>query len=165
MSKLHYIRVAQNLLKLLRDKGISKNKIDSEELNSVIRYLYSENLNEFTFEQYNNMLIYSSYIIFTKIRPSMTLSECYGNLLQKLDLAKETENTIKKRNNMQPVIDLLLEKKRNKEPFNLPEGFKFVKKTNVKYNSRLAPHFLEILGEGNFICYQILEDILFHISN
>ena len=66
---------------------------------------------------------------------------------------------------MEPAIDFLLEKKENKEPYNLPEGFKFVQKTNVKYNSRLAPHFLEILGESKFICYQVLEDIIFHIFN
>ena len=35
----------------------------------------------------------------------------------------------------------------------------------VKYNSRLAPHFLDILGEGKYICYQVLEDILFHMFN
>ena len=66
---------------------------------------------------------------------------------------------------MEPVIDLLLEKKENKEPYNLPEGFKLVQKTNVKYNSRLAPHFLKILGESKFVCYQVLEDIIFHIFN
>ena len=71
----------------------------------------------------------------------MTLGECYGNLLRKLSLEKETENTIKKKNQMQDVIDLLLEKKANKEPFNMPEGFKFVIKTKVTYNCRLAPHF------------------------
>ena len=43
-----------NLLKLLRDKGISSKKLELEEFNSLIRYLFNENLNEFTFEQYNN---------------------------------------------------------------------------------------------------------------
>ena len=38
-------------------------------------------------------------------------------------------------------------------------------KTNVKYNSRLAPHFLSILGESKFVCFQVLEDIIFHIFN
>ena len=45
----------------------------------------------------------------------------------------------------------------------LPEGFKFIQKTTVKYNSRLAPHFMDILGESKFICYQVLEDIIFQI--
>ena len=66
---------------------------------------------------------------------------------------------------LEPVIDLLLDKKENNETFNLPEGFKFIQKTTVKYNSRLAPHFMDILGESKFICYQVLEDIIFQIFN
>ena len=153
----------QNLLRLLREKGISKNKLDTEEFNSLIRYLFNENLTSFTFEQYNNLLIHLSYIIYTKKRPTLTISECYGNLLRKLSLQEETDGTIKKKNRMQPVIDLLLELKENKEEFNMPEGFKFAIKTKVRYNNRLAPHFCDILGEGRYICYQIVEDILYNI--
>ena len=65
----------------------------------------------------------------------MTISECYGNLLKKLDLQEETESTKTKKNKMQPVIDLLLELKENKEEYNLPEGFKFTIKTKEKENS------------------------------
>ena len=164
-SEVDLVINKKNLLKLLRDKGISKNRIDIEEINALIRYLYNENLTVFTFDQYSNLLIHLSYLIYTKIRPSMTIGECYGNLLRKLSLEQETESTIKKKNRMQPVIDLLLEKKENKEPFNMPEGFKFAIKTKVRYNNRLAPHFCEILGEGNYICYQIIEDIIFNIFN
>ena len=64
---------------------------------------------------------------------------------------------------MQPVIDLLLDLKENNEEFNMPEGFKFAIKTKVRYNNRLAPHFCDILGEGKYICYQIVEDILYDI--
>ena len=153
------------LFKLLRDKGITKNKIDLEEFNALIKYLYNENLTSFTFEQYSNLLAHLSYLIFTKIRPSMTLGECYGNFLRKLSLQKETEGTIKKKNSMEPVKNLLLELKENKEDFNIPPGFKFTIKTKVRYNNRLAPHFQEILGEGKYICYEIIEDIIFNIFN
>ena len=164
-SEVDFVIKKKNLFKLLRDKGITKNKLDLEEFTSLIRYLYNENLTSFTFEQYSNILIHLSYLIYTKIRPSLTIGECYGNLLRKLSLQEETESTVKKKNNMQPVIDLLLELKENKEDFNLPEGFKFTVKTKVKYNNRLAPHFCDILGEGNYICYQIVEDIIFNIFN
>ena len=155
----------RNLLKLLRDKGISSKKLDLEEFNSLIRYLFNENLNEFTFEQYSNLLVHLSYLIFTKIRPTMCLGECYGNLLKRLNLQSETENTTKKKNMMQPVIELLKEKKMNKEEFNLPEGFKFTVKTKVKYNNRLPPHFIDIIGESAYVCYELIEEIIFDIFN
>mgnify|MGYP002626069953 FL=1 len=155
----------RNLLKLLRDKGITSKKLDLEEFNSLIRYLFNENLTEFTFDQYSNLLIHLSNLIFTKIRPTLTLGECYGNLLKKLTLQSETEMTVKKKNMMQPVIELLLDKKKNKEDFNLPEGFKFTVKTTVKYNNRLPPHFVDIIGEGAFICYELVEEIIFDIFN
>ena len=164
-SEVEQVIKKRNVLKLLRDKGISSKKLDLEEFNSLIRYLFNENLNEFTFEQYNNLLIHLSYLIFTKIRPTMCLGECYGNLLRRFNLQNETENTTKKKNMMQPVIELLKEKKINKEEFNLPEGFKFTVKTKVKYNNRLPPHFVDIIGEGAYICYELLEEIIFNIFN
>ena len=164
-SEVDFVIKKKNLFKLLRDKGITKNRLDLEEFNSLIRYLFNENLTSFTFEQYSNILIHLSYLIYTKIRPSMTIGESYGNLLKKLSLQQETESTVKKKNHMQPVIDLLLELKENKEDFNLPEGFKFTVKTKVKYNNRLAPHLCDIIGEGNYICYQIIEEIIFDIFN
>ena len=162
-SEIDFVIKKQNLLKLLRERGFTKNNIDLEELTTLIRYIYNENLTSFTFEQYTNLLIHISYLIYTKIRPSLTVSECYGNLLKKLSQQEETETVVKKKNPMQPVINLLLELKDNNEPYNMPEGFKFGIKTKVKYNNHLAPHFAEILGEGRFICYEIVEDIIFDI--
>ena len=65
---------------------------------------------------------------------------------------------------MQPVIELLKEKKMNKEEFNLPEGFKFMVKTKVKYNNRLPPHFVDIIGESSYICYEIFIRYYWYIS-
>ena len=164
-SEIEQVIKKRNLLKLLRDKGISNKRLDLEEFNALIRYLFNESLTEFTFEQYSNLLVHLSYLIFTKIRPTMCLGECYGNLLRRLNMRNETENTTKKKNMMQPVIDLLLEKKMNKEEFNLPEGFKFIVKTKVKYNNRLPPHFVDLIGESSYICYELVEEIIFNIFN
>ena len=164
-SELDLVIKKKNLLKLLRDKGISKSRIDLEELNTLIRYLYNENLTEFNFDQFNNLLIHLSYLIYSKVRPSLTISECYGHLLKKLDLQEETESTKVKKNKMQPVIDLLLDLKENKEEYNLPEGFKFTIKTKVKYNKILPPYFLEKFGETQIMCYEIIEDLIFNIFN
>ena len=81
-SEVEQVISKRNLLKLLRDKGISNKKLDLEEFNALIRYLFNENLSEFTFDQYSNLLVHLSYLIFTKIRPTMCLGECYGNLLR-----------------------------------------------------------------------------------
>ena len=47
----------------------------------------------------------------------------------------------------------------------MPEGFKFVTKKSVKYNSKLPMNLLSILGESKFICFQVLEEIIFDIFN
>ena len=72
---------------------------------------------------------------------------------------------IKKNNIMKPVMQLLLERKRNKEEFNLPEGFKFIVKTKVRYHNILPPHLIDIIGESKFICYEIIGDIIYDIFN
>ena len=153
------------LLRMFRDKGINKTRLDLDELNGIIRNLFNDNLVDFDFNQFCNLLVQISFLIYTKRRPTLTIGETYGILLRRFKLSQQNESAIKMRKQMEPVIDLLLEKKENKEPYNLPEGFKFVQRTNVKYNSRLAPHFLDILGESKFVCYQVLEDIIFHIFN
>jgi hypothetical protein len=150
---------------MFRDKGINKTKLDLDEVNDIIRNLFGDNLIDFDFNQFCNLLVQISYLIYTKRRPTLTIGETYGILLRRFKLLNQSEASIKIRKKMEPVIDLLLDKKENNEPYNLPEGFKFVQKTNVKYNSRLAPHFLNILGEAKFVCYQVLEDIIFHIFN
>ena len=86
-------------------------------------------------------------------------------MLKRFTLNNNAEKIAFLKKKYEDVIGLLLQLKREKEPYNMPEGFKFLTKTSVKYNSRLAPHFLDILGEGKYVCYQVLEDILFNIFN
>ena len=153
------------LIRMFRDKGINKQRLDLEEVNDIIRNLFNDNLIDFDFNQFCNLLVQISYLIYIKRRPTLTIGETYGILLRRFKFGNQTEATLKIRKKMEPVIELILEKKEKNEPYNLPEGFKLVKKTKVKYNSRLAPHFLDILGESKFICFQILEDIIFHTFN
>ena len=150
---------------MFRDKGINKSRLDLEEVNEIIRNLFNDNISEFDFNQFCNLLVQISFLLYTKRRPTLTIGETYGILLRRFKLSNESESLTKTRKNLEPVIDLLLDKKENNETFNLPEGFKFVQNTVVKYNSRLAPHFMDILGESKFICYQVLEDIIFQIFN
>ena len=153
------------LIRMFRDRGFNKLKLDLEEVNDIIRNLFGDNLSEFDFNQFCNLLVQISYLLYTKRRPTLTIGETYGILLRRFKIGSESESLIKTKKQLEPVFDILLDKKENNEPYNLPEGFKFVQKTTVKYNSRLAPHFMDILGEAKFICYQVLEDIIFQIFN
>ena len=153
------------LIRMFRDRGFNKLKLDLEEVNNIIRNLFGDNLSEFDFNQFCNLLVQISYLLYTKRRPTLTIGETYGILLRRFKIGSESESLIKTKKQLEPVFDILLDKKENNEPYNLPEGFKFVQKTTVKYNSRLAPHFMDILGEAKFICYQVLEDIIFQIFN
>ena len=153
------------LLRMFRDRGFNKVKLDLEEVNDIIRNLFGDNISEFDFNQFCNLLVQISFLLYTKRRPTLTIGETYGILLRRFKIGSESETLAKTKRYLEPVIDLLLDKKENNETFNLPEGFKFIQKTTVKYNSRLAPHFMDILGESKFICYQVLEDIIFQIFN
>ena len=153
------------LIRMFRDKGINKSKLDLEEVNEIIRNLFNDNISEFDFNQFCNLIVQISFLLYTKRRPTLTIGETYGILLRRFKIGSESESLVKTKKILEPVVELLLDKKENNERFNLPEGFKFIQKTTVKYNSRLAPHFMDILGESKFICYQVLEDIIFQIFN
>ena len=153
------------LIRMFRDKGINKSKLDLEEVNEIIRNLFNDNISEFDFNQFCNLIVQISFLLYTKRRPTLTIGETYGILLRRFKIGTESESLVKTKKTLEPVVELLLDKKENNERFNLPEGFKFIQKTTVKYNSRLAPHFMDLLGESKFICYQVLEDIIFQIFN
>ena len=150
------------LVHLLRDIGLDQEKISSDEISTLIRLMFQDNFSEFDFNQFINLLVQLSYIIYTKRRPCLTIGETYSVLLKRFSLKKlnqERISSLKKRYSL--VIDYLLQLKECKEQFNMPEGFKFVKNTFVRYNCRLAPHMKNYIGESKFICYQILEEIIY----
>ena len=150
------------LVRLLRDIGIDKEKLEYDEISTLIRLMFQDNFSEFDFNQFINLLIQLSYIIYTKRRPCLTIGETYSILLKRFTLKNiNHERILSIRKKYQLVIDYLLQLKEDNEQFNIPEGFKFSKNTYVKYNCRLAPHMQNYLGESKFICYQVLEEIIY----
>ena len=169
---IHYFKIYSNeakdkiskmkLIKFLREIGFDKERIEYNEINILIRLMFKHNLSEFDFNQFINILIQLAYIIFTRFRPCLSIGEAYGNMLKRLVIKQiNEEQVIALQKKYREVIRYILQLRHAKEQFNMPEGFKVVKKTNVKYNFRLATHMAEYIGEPKFICYQILEEIIF----
>ena len=159
-----------SLMKMFRDKGYKKSDLSLDELIISTRNIFGDNISAFNYEQFCNLLIQLSYLIYTKRRDTLTISECYGNLLRRFVPNKLTDATIKLNRKMKPVIDLIKQKLTNPideedSYFNMPPGFKIAEKTSVVYNCRLPPHFLSFLSEGKYICYELVEEILFNILN
>ena len=153
-------------VKLLRDLSFDKERIEYKEINIMIRLMFKFNLNEFDFNQFINILMQLAYIIFRRLRPCITIGESYGNLLKRFVIKQiNAEQITHLQKKYRDVIRYILQLRRNKEQFNMPEGFKLVKKTNVKYNYRLATHMADYIGEAKLICYQIIEEIIFDCCN
>ena len=68
---------------MFRDKGINKARLDLEEVNNIIRNLFGDNLVDFDFNQFCNLLVQISFLIYTKRRPTLTIGETYGILLRR----------------------------------------------------------------------------------
>ncbi len=155
-----------NFLRLLSECGFDKYKINLEEFNISIRNIFGENLNSFTFEEFLTLLIQLSYLIYTKTRDTLTISECYGSLIKKMKIRDNLTNAIDIiKNKMESVIYLINDRIENGKEYNLPPGFKLKEKTRIVYQNRLSPHIIKYIGESKFICYQILEDIIFRVLN
>ena len=154
-----------NFLKIFRDKNINNSLINLNELNITIRKKYGENLNELDYNQFIFLLIQFSFLIFTKKRNTLTISECYGFLLRKLINIKKTESTNKLNKRFLPIFDYIKQKIELNENYNLPPGIKIIEVTNVKYKNRTPNNFINLLGESTIICYEILEEIIFNRFN
>ena len=153
-------------VKLLRDIGFDREKIEFGEINLIIKLMFRFNLSEFDFNQFINILIQLAYIIYRRFRPCLTIGEAYGNLIRKLVIKHINEHQIEYLyKKYQKVINYIFDLRSDKQPFNMPEGFKIVRKTDVKYNYRLATHISEYIGENRLICYQIIEEIIFDSCN
>lgn len=159
-----------NLLKMFRDKGYEKSELTLDELTISIRNIFGDNLNEIDYEQFCSLLIQLSFLIYNKRRNTMTISECYGNLLRHFVPNSLTEATIALNKKMRPVINLIKQKLRHPiddtdSDFNMPPGFNITEKTSVVYNCRLAPHFLTFMSEAQYISYELIEEIIFNCFN
>lgn len=153
------------LIRFLKEKNIYQEIISLDQINYIIKGLFNDNIPEFDFNQFCNILVQIAYLMYIKRRPTLTISETFGILMRKLKIKDENNSKTDNIKKMSQVINLLLEKKAKNEPFNLPKGFKFVTKKSVKYNSKLPMNLLDILGEAKFICFQVLEEIIFNIFN
>ena len=83
------------LIRMFRDKGINKAKLDLEEVNEIIRNLFNDNISEFDFNQFCNLIVQISYLLYTKRRPTLTIGETYGILLRRFKIADESESLVK----------------------------------------------------------------------
>ena len=157
ISKIKFIR-------LLRDIGFDRERIQFNEINILIRLMFKFNLSEFDFNQFINLLVQIAYILYYKFRPGLSIGEAYGNFIRRLTVDKINERQLDFLNRKyQEVFDYIFYLREQKEPFNMPEGFKIVKKTEVKYNYRLQTYMAEYIGEPRLVCYQIIEEIIFSV--
>ena len=51
------------LIRMFRDKGINKSRLDLEEVNEIIRNLFNDNISEFDFNQFCNLIVQISFFI------------------------------------------------------------------------------------------------------
>jgi hypothetical protein len=72
------------LVRMFRDKGIDKDRLDVEEVNDIIRNLFNDNIIDFDFNQFCNLLVQISYLLYIKRRPTLTIGETFGILLSRL---------------------------------------------------------------------------------
>ena len=186
-----------NLLRMYRDRGYNKYKINLDELNLSIKTLLNEYLKELNVEYYqlsnldylNNIdsntkkrikllqigeldldffkriNVNLSYIIYQKLRQTLTISQCYELFINKLTLGFKSDVTINLYEKFKPVLQLINNKRNNNEKYNLPPGFKIIKKEIVEYKKQLPELLINSIGENKYICYEIINDILFDIFN
>ena len=214
-----------NIIKLFRDRCYDRNDVNNEEITIAIKNIFGEHLNGLNYEQFCVLLVQMSFLIYVKRRITLTISECYGNLLKQFkelhdkQLYNTNSNSINnsvisnvsynkgngKKNKlytkMNDVIELIkshlpLQKTKkqtqntplnaddqenpntnttpnvtsneqeqinneNTTHINIPPGFTINEIKTVHYNCRLPLHFLNIISESQFICYELIEEILF----
>ncbi len=82
VTEINNTIVKHNLMKMFREIGIEGESLNLDELNSIIRTTFGGNLNYVNKEQFEKMLIQLSYVIFSKIKPRLTVSMCFQEILK-----------------------------------------------------------------------------------
>ena len=185
-----------NLLRMLRDRGYNKYRINLDELNLTLKDLLIDYLKEVEIEYHSlpnldyldidlqiknkikllemgeldlnffkKIMVKLSFIMYHKVRDNLTISECYGLFLERLTLAVQSDITANLYEKYKPAIKLIKEKRKENKKYNLPPGFKIIKKEKVEYNKQLPLNFIKSIGENNYICYEILNDLIYNIFN
>ena len=92
------------LIRLLRDIGFDRERIQFNEINILIRLMFKYNLSEFDFNQFINLLVQIAYILYYKFKPSLTIGEAYGNFIRRLAVDKINEHQIEFLNQKEFII-------------------------------------------------------------
>ena len=71
--------------------------------------------------------------------------------LERLSLATQSDISLNLYDKFKPVLNLINEKRKEKEKFNLPPGFKITKKEKVEYNNQLPESIINSIGESRYI--------------
>ena len=154
-----------SLIRMYRDRGYKKNQISLEELNLTIRNLFNDNINDLTFDQFKEIIVQLSYLIYEKSKYSLSISECYEKFLNRLCLTVESDELKNIYRKYRPAILLMNEKRELKEKFNYPPGFKLIKKERVIFNKMLPENLINLIGEDKYICYSVLNEIFYNVFN
>ena len=93
------------------------------------------------------------------------MSECCCLFLERLTLAVQSDITANLYEKYKPVIKLIKEKRKEIKKYNLTPGFKIIKKEKIEYNKQLPLNFIKSIGENNYICCEILNDLIYNIFN
>lgn len=82
VTEINNTVVKHNLMKMFREIGIDAESLNLDELNSIMRTCFSGSLNYISKEQFDKLLIQLAYVIYTKIKPSLTISMCFKEILR-----------------------------------------------------------------------------------
>jgi hypothetical protein len=86
------------MLKLFRDIGVNNDQLSLEELSLTIRNLFGTPLAVFDKDQFLNLLVHCSYLVFTKNAQAgnLSIAECFEKILQMLKIpTREKDRDIK----------------------------------------------------------------------
>lgn len=82
VTEINNTVVKHNLMKMFREIGIDNVSLNLDELNSIMRTTFGGVLNLINIEQFEKLIIQLSYVIYSKIKPRLTISMCFKELLK-----------------------------------------------------------------------------------
>lgn len=121
-----------NILKFLRDLGITNDQFCLEDLTLTIRNLFGTPLNTFDKDQFINLILHSSYLIFNKISSNdndkilgkYSISETFENFLNLIKVpVREKDNDIKENLKIIKALKDIFRQSEIEESSDLPQNF------------------------------------------
>ena len=158
-----YVDNAQNLisrnsfLKMLREFGVNQEILSVDEISYLIRQHFGLPATYFTYDQFIELAYHTAYLVFSKIKPSNSISENFEVLCKLMELRGRNEDKYL----LKKVAEFM---KANTNAL-LPPGFKYKKTTNVKFESKIPDFLKKQLGESKSIVIEILDNLLSKIFN